>query len=123
MGVRQRAVFWLVLTALAWAGNALIARAAIGILPPIGLTLWRWSLALILLLPFTARGLWQQRQALLASWKQLAVLAALSISSYTTLLYQAAQSTSAIYLTLVGTGLPVAAFFLCVLVILLWQNW
>lgn len=122
MSVRQRAVFWLVLTALAWAGNALIARAAIGILPPIGLSFWRWSLALILLLPFTARGLWQHRQALLASWKQLAVLAALSISSYNTLLYQAAQSTSAINLTLVGTGLPVAAFFWSVLLLRQWPN-
>lgn len=122
MSVRQRAVFWLVLTALAWAGNALIARAAIGILPPIGLSFWRWSLALILLLPFTARGLWQHRRALLASWKQLAVLAALSISSYNTLLYQAAQSTSAINLTLVGTGLPVAAFFWSVLLLRHWPN-
>src|SRR5690554_3729609 len=123
MGVRQRAVFWLVLTALAWAGNALIARAAIGILPPIGLSFWRWSLALILLLPFTARGLWQHRRALLASWKQLAVLAALSISSYNTLLYQAAQSTTAINLTLVGTGLPVAAFFWSVLLLRQWPAW
>lgn len=122
MTARYWAIVGLLVTSLAWAGNALIARAAIGVLPPIGLSFWRWSLALLLLLPFTAKGLWQHRRLLLRSWKQIAVLAALSISSYNTLLYQAAQSTTAINLTLVGTGLPVAAFFWSVLLLRQWPS-
>lgn len=74
------------------------------------------------MLPFTAKGLWQHRHLLLHSWKQIAVLAALSISSYNTLLYQAAQNTTAINLTLVGTGLPVAAFFWSVLLLRQWPS-
>ncbi|CEA00284.1 membrane protein [Pseudomonas saudimassiliensis] len=111
MSARHWAVIGLMITALSWAGNALIARASAGMLPPIGLSFWRWSVALVLLLPFTLRGLWQYRRLLLDNGLRIAVLAALSISSYNTLLYQAAQSTSAINLTLVGTGLPVSAFF------------
>src|SRR5690554_413472 len=111
MSARHWAVVGLLLTALAWAGNALIARASAGTLPPISLSFWRWTLALLLLLPFTIRGLWQYRGLLLDNGLRVVVLAALSISSYNTLLYQAAQSTSAINLTLVGTGLPVSAFF------------
>lgn len=122
MTARYWAVFGLLLTSLAWAGNALIARAATGVLPPVGLSFWRWSLALLLLLPFTAKGVWQHRRVLLGNWKQIIVLSALSISSYNTLLYQAAQTTTAINLTLVGTGLPVAAFFWSVLLLRQWPS-
>ena len=100
----------LVLCCLIWAGNALIARASAGILPPVGLSFWRWMMALLLLLPFTLRGLWRDRLLLLQYWKQIGVLAALSITSYNTLLYLAAQTSTAINITLVNTGLPVAAF-------------
>lgn len=108
--VRFWAMAGLVVCTLAWAGNALIARASAGMLPPIGLAFWRWVTAMCLLLPFTAGGLWRYREILLANWKQIIVLAAASITSYNTLLYLAAQSTSAINITLVNTGLPVSAF-------------
>lgn len=100
----------LVVCTLAWAGNALIARASVGLLPPVSLSFWRWATALLLLLPFTARGVWRHRQVLLDHRWQVVTLSALSISTYNTLLYLAAQSTTAINITLVNTGLPVAAF-------------
>ncbi|WP_193075886.1 DMT family transporter [Pseudomonas sp. FME51] len=120
MTLRHWAVIGLLITALAWAGNALIARGTAGMLPPISLSFWRWTLALLLLLPFTITGLWRYRRLLLENWMRVAILAALSISSYNTLLYQAAQSTGAINLTLVGTGLPVTAFFWSVLLLRQW---
>lgn len=107
---RSWAMAGLVVCTLAWAGNALVARASAGLLPPVGLSFWRWVTAMCLLLPFTARGLWRYRDVLLTHWKQIAVLAAASITSYNTLLYVAAQSTTAINITLVNTGLPVSAF-------------
>lgn len=119
---RSWAVAGLVICTLAWAGNALVARATAGDLPPTGLSFWRWTTAMILLLPFTFRGLWQYRDVLLARWRQVVILAALSISSYNTLLYQAAQSTTAINLTLVNTGLPVAAFIWSVLLLRIWPS-
>jgi drug/metabolite transporter (DMT)-like permease len=100
----------LVVCTLAWAGNALIARASAGLLPPIGLSFWRWTTALLILLPFTAKGVWRHRQVLIDRRWQVTALAGLSISTYNTLLYIAAQSTTAINITLVNTGLPVAAF-------------
>ena len=122
MATRQWAVIGLFMTGLAWAGNALIARAAAGMLPPISLSFWRWTTALVLLLPFTLGGVLQHRAILLANWKKLVILSALSISSYNTLLYQAAQSTSAINVTLVGTGLPVAAFIWSALLLRQWPT-
>lgn len=120
MSTRQWAVMGLLIAGLAWAGNALIARATAGMLPPISLSFWRWTCALVLLLPFTFKGVWWHRELLLSNWKRLVVLSALSISSYNTLLYQAAQTTTAINITLVGTGLPVAAFFWSVLLLRQW---
>lgn len=38
MTARYWAIVGLLITSLAWAGNALVARAAIGVLPPIGLS-------------------------------------------------------------------------------------
>lgn len=119
---RTWAVAGLVVCALAWAGNALVARATAGDLPPIGLSFWRWTTAMALLLPFTFRGLRQYRGVLIARWRHVVILAALSISSYNTLLYQAAQSTTAINLTLVNTGLPVAAFIWSVLLLRIWPS-
>ncbi|WP_331456688.1 EamA family transporter [Halopseudomonas litoralis] len=72
MSVRYWAVIGMLITALAWAGNALIARASAGMLPPISLSFWRWTLALLLLLPFTIKGLWRYRQLLLDNWLRVA---------------------------------------------------
>lgn len=120
LSARGWAISGLIICAMIWAGNALVARAIAGQLPPIGLSFWRWISALLLLLPFTLRGMWQQRGVLLAHWKQIAALAALSISSYNTLLYMAAQSTTAINITLVNTGLPVAAFIWSIVLLRQW---
>ena len=122
LSARGWAIAGLLLCALVWAGNALVARATAGLLPPIGLSFWRWTTALLLILPFTLRGLWRQRAVLLLHWKQIATLSALSISSYNTLLYLAAQSTTAINITLVNTGLPVAAFIWSVLLLRQWPS-
>lgn len=122
MTSRQWAMGGLVLCALAWAGNALVARATAGSLPPIGLSFWRWTTALALLLPFTLRGIWAHREVLAGRWLQIAVLAGLSISSYNTLLYLAAQSTTAINITLVNTGLPVAAFVWSIVLLRQWPT-
>jgi len=122
LSARGWAIAGLLLCALIWAGNALVARATAGLLPPIGLSFWRWTTALLLILPFTLRGLWRKRAVLLLHWKQIATLSALSISSYNTLLYLAAQSTTAINITLVNTGLPVAAFIWSVLLLRQWPS-
>lgn len=119
---RHGAICGLVIGALAWAGNALVARASAGLLPPVGLSFWRWLTALALILPFTLPSLIRHRHVLAAHWPRIALLAALSIASYNTLMYQAAQSTTAINITLVNTGLPVAAFIWSILLLRQWPT-
>ncbi|TIH07016.1 DMT family transporter [Pseudomonas leptonychotis] len=100
----------LLLATLCWSGNALVARAFAGEIPPFALSFWRWSLALVLLLPFVAKPLWRHRAALrVAGWRLLA-LAGVGIAGYNSLLYAAAQTTAAINITLVNTCLPLMTF-------------
>lgn len=100
----------LLLATLCWSGNALVARAFAGEIPPFALSFWRWSLALVLLLPFAAKSLWQHRTELRAAGWRLLVLAGLGIAGYNSLLYAAAQTTAAINITLVNTCLPLMTF-------------
>lgn len=51
----------LLLPPLLWAGNAIVGRALAGEFPPLALSLWRWTLALALIAPFTALALWRER--------------------------------------------------------------
>jgi drug/metabolite transporter (DMT)-like permease len=100
----------LLLATLCWSGNALVARAFAGEIPPFALSFWRWSLALVLLLPYVAKPLWQHRAALRAASWRLLVLAGVGIAGYNSLLYAAAQTTAAINITLVNTCLPLMTF-------------
>jgi drug/metabolite transporter (DMT)-like permease len=104
------AVAGLLLATLCWSGNALVARAFAGEIPPLALSFWRWSLALVLLLPFVVKPLWQHRAALRAAGWRLLVLAGIGIAGYNSLLYAAAQTTAAINITLVNTCLPLMTF-------------
>lgn len=104
------AIIGLLLATLCWSGNALVARAVAGDIPPFALSFWRWSLALALLLPFVAKPLWQHRAQIRAAGWRLLVLAGLGIAGYNSLLYSAAQSTAAINITLVNTCLPLMTF-------------
>ena len=40
------------ITALCWAGNAIVGRLAAGHIPPVTLSFLRWSLAFLVILPF-----------------------------------------------------------------------
>lgn len=105
-----RAWIGLVLGSVFWAGNALVARAVRDDIPPLSLSFWRWSLALVLLLPFVAPTLWRERERIRRGGWRLLVLAAVGIGIYNSLLYSAAHTTEAINLTLVSTCLPLATF-------------
>lgn len=107
----------LTLTAAFWAGNAVVARASVGDIPPLALSFWRWALALLVVLPFGLRPLWRQRDVLRRHWPRLWVLAALSVGAFNTLLYLAAQSTSALNIALVNSNMPIGVAILAWLIL------
>ncbi len=102
----------LVLTTLFWAGNVVVARGFADQIPPVALSFWRWFLALLILLPLGLRPAWARRQVIARHWKMLLVLGALSVGFFNTLLYLAAQTTSAANIGLINSTMPVMVILL-----------
>jgi drug/metabolite transporter (DMT)-like permease len=100
------ALLGLAATNLFWAGNAVIARFFSNEIPPFTLSFYRWAFALLILLPFAIpylKGTWPEVRR---QWAVILVLGLLGISIFNTVLYLAAQSTTAVNLTLTGSSLP-----------------
>jgi len=102
----------LTLTALFWAGNMVVGRSIRADVPPIALAFWRWSLALLLILPFALPHLRSQWKILLAGWKPVVLLGALGVGGYNTFAYLALQYTTAINATMLNSLIPVATILL-----------
>lgn len=86
----------LTFTALFWAGNSIVARGARDVVPPFALSFWRWSLVLLILLPFAWPHLRRDARALGRSWKIVVLLGVLGIGAFNALLYTGLQTTSAV---------------------------
>jgi len=70
-----RAYLLLALAVLCWAGNFVIGRWLRYSAPPVALTFWRWTVALVVLAPLTYSHLRGQWPVIRRSWKVLCLLA------------------------------------------------
>ncbi len=107
---RQVAAAGLVATVFFWAGNSIAGRMSAGMIPPVSLAFWRWTLAFILLLPFAWKSLRSQWPVICRHKWSLLILGSSGIASPNTFLYLAAQTTQAINITLIQTSLPLTTF-------------
>jgi len=97
---------------LIWSGNAIVTKAAATVIDPASIALYRWVLALFLLLPLFGRALWAKRQVVIENLPKLAVLGGLGMAIYQGLAYEAATSTSAINMGVILALAPLmSAFF------------
>ena len=102
----SRAYPLLSMTALFWAGNSIVGRAARELVPPAALSFWRWTFALALLLPLAWPHLKRDWPVLRAHWPILAILGALGIGAFNTLLYTGLQTTTALNSMLIQSAQP-----------------
>lgn len=100
-----RALLWI--TPALWASNYLIARLANGQLSAHTLALGRWTLALLLMLPWAAPELRRQWPAWRAEWRQLLVLGALGMWVCGAFVYQGGHSTSTTNIGLIYATTPI----------------
>src|SRR3546814_4329616 len=75
----SRPYLLLTMTALFWAGNSIVGRAARDLVPPVALAFWRWAIALALLLPLAWPHLRRDWPVLRSHWPILLLLGALGI--------------------------------------------
>ncbi|QWE05084.1 DMT family transporter [Polynucleobacter sp. JS-JIR-II-50] len=102
--------YLLIATAL-WAGNAIAGRVLVGSISPITLSVVRWGLAALLLLPLGWRVL-MPGSALWQNKKRFLLLGLFGVGSYNVLLYLALQTSTAINVTLIGASMPIWMLFI-----------
>jgi drug/metabolite transporter (DMT)-like permease len=108
----QHPYLLLTLTTLFWSGNMVLGRAIRADVPPMALAFWRWTLALLLVLPLALPHLRAQWPLLRRGWKPVVVLGVLGVGGYNTLAYVALQYTAATNAVLLNSFIPIATIAL-----------
>ena len=104
---RQVAFVLLFVAPALFAANMLVARATADAIPPVALAFWRWTVALLVLAPFTAGVLWRQRQAVRREWRDIVVLGALGMGVCGAFVYIGADTTTATNIGLIYAAAPI----------------
>lgn len=91
---------------LFWSGNVVLGRAINQLIPPITLAYWRWTIALLILVPFTWRYVKKDWSMVKKNWKYLMILSFLGVACFNTLLYKSVQTTTAINSALIQSSMP-----------------
>ena len=79
------------ITALCWAGNAIVGRLAAGHIPPVTLSFLRWSLAFLIILPFAWKHLLRDWPAIRARLGTMIFLSVTGIATFNTMQYWALE--------------------------------
>ena len=97
----------LILTTLFWSGNFVLSRGMHAALPPMALSFWRWSVALLILLLLAHQHLRAQHRLIWEHRRFILLQGLLGVTGFNTLLYLAMQYTTAINAVLVNSCIPV----------------
>lgn len=90
-----------------WSGNFIVARGLTDNIPPVSLAFWRWTIAVIVLIPFALKHLFLDWAVIKSNIKYLTVTSILGVSVFNTLIYIASHTTTAINLSLIAITFPV----------------
>jgi len=104
--IANRPYLLLSITALCWAGNAIVGRLAAGHIPPVTLSFLRWAFAFLIILPLAWPHLRRDWPAIRASLGMMIVLAVTGISAFNTMQYWALEHTQAINTLLLQSAGP-----------------
>jgi drug/metabolite transporter (DMT)-like permease len=94
------------ITALCWAGNAIVGRLAAGHIPPVTLSFLRWSIAFLIILPFAWKHLVRDWQAIRGRLGLMILISVTGIGAFNTLQYWALEYTQALNTLLLQSAGP-----------------
>jgi drug/metabolite transporter (DMT)-like permease len=89
-----------------WAGNWVLGRALRDAFDPVSLNFWRWTIALLVVLPFGLRAIAGKGAVIRQNWKILALLALLTVPLFQTMVYEGLRTTTAINAVLMNSSAP-----------------
>ena len=111
----QQKMWWAfalpVLAVFIWSMNLAVTRYVADYISPVSISLYRWLIAFIVLTPFMAVKVWQQRQLIKTHLHQFAVLSAFGMALYQGLAYSASHYTSATNMGIINAFIPVFTLF------------
>ena len=96
----------LIFPPLFWAGNIVLGRGINQVIPPVTLAFWRWTTALLFLIPFTWPRVKKDWPVVKKNWMIIILLSFLDIACFNTMLYVAVHTTTAINGALIQTSMP-----------------
>jgi drug/metabolite transporter (DMT)-like permease len=96
----------LTVTMLFWAGNSIAGRAMAGVVPPLALSFWRWTLAFALVTTVAWPHVKRDRAVLIARWPLILALAATGVATFGALLYVGLHTTTALNSVLLQAAIP-----------------
>src|SRR5438132_102863 len=94
------------ITALCWAGNAIVGRLAAGHIAPVTLSFLRWSIAFLIILPFARKHLVRDWAAIRGRLGFMIFLSVTGIGAFNTLQYWALEHTQALNTLLLQSSGP-----------------
>src|SRR3954464_6002880 len=94
------------ITALCWAGNAIVGRMGAGHIAPVTRLFLRWSFAVLIILPFAWKHLAKDWAAIRGRLGVMIVLSITGIGAFNTLQYWALEHTQALNTLLLQSAAP-----------------
>ncbi len=94
------------ITALFWAGNAIVGRLAAGHIPPVTLSFLRWSMAFLIILPFAWKHLKHDWATIRARFRIMVLLSLTGNGVFSSLQYTSLEYTQALNTLLLQSALP-----------------
>lgn len=91
---------------LLWAGNSIVGRAVRDDIPPFSLAFFRWTGALLILLPFAWRGVVADWPVARKHWRIVLLLGAIGVGGFNALLYSGLRLTTATNALLIQAAIP-----------------
>ena len=81
------------LATVVWSGNFVVARGFADTLSPVEIAFWRWTIAFVAILPFSARSLLRSLHLARGHWGAIILMALFGVSAFNTFIYQAGHTT------------------------------
>lgn len=94
------------LATVVWSGNFVVARGFADTLSPVEIAFWRWTIAFVAILPFSARSLLRSLHLARGHWGAIILMALFGVSAFNTFIYQAGHTTDATNMSLLATTSP-----------------
>ena len=109
---RNTAYLLLIGSALFWSGNFILGRAFANDIPPMSLSYWRWTVALLVFLPFSLHRLYIDRQIILQHLGWIVFMGVFGVAGFNTFVYIGLNDTLATNALLINSFIPILIILL-----------